>query len=53
MLLVFAGILVSILLLALIVAGVWLIGGSVGAQISERQQQLPRAVERLRRLGEP
>jgi predicted PurR-regulated permease PerM len=44
--------LVSLTLLALIVAGVWLIGGSVGAQISELQQQLPRAVESLRRLVE-
>ena len=44
--------LVSLTLLALIAAGVWLIGGSVGAQISELQQQLPRAVESLRRLIE-
>jgi predicted PurR-regulated permease PerM len=44
--------LVSLTLLALIAAGVWLIGGSVGAQLSEPQQQLPRAVESLRRLVE-
>jgi predicted PurR-regulated permease PerM len=42
--------LVSLTLLALIVAGVWLIGGSVGSQISELQQQLPQAIESLRRL---
>jgi predicted PurR-regulated permease PerM len=70
LLLVFAGILVSILLrgfsqfvtqktglgrglsLVLIVVGVWLIGGSVGSQISELQQQLPRAVESLHRFVE-
>lgn len=39
--------LVSLMLLALIVTGVWLIGGSVGSQVSELQQQLPRAVESL------
>jgi predicted PurR-regulated permease PerM len=44
--------LISLALLALIVASVWLIGGSVGSQISELQQQLPRAVESLRRLVE-
>src|SRR2546422_299844 len=44
--------LVSLTLLALIAAGVWLIGGSVGAQISELQQQLPRAVESLRQFVE-
>jgi hypothetical protein len=40
--------LISLMLLALIAAGVWLIGDSVGSQISEIQQQLPRAVENLR-----
>jgi predicted PurR-regulated permease PerM len=44
--------LVSLTLLALIAAGVWLIGGSVGSQISELQQQLPRAIENLRQFVE-
>jgi predicted PurR-regulated permease PerM len=44
--------LVSLTLLALLAAGVRLIGGSVGAHISELQQQLPRAVESMRRFVE-
>jgi predicted PurR-regulated permease PerM len=42
--------LVSLTLLALIAAGVRLIGGSVGSQLSELQQQLPRAIESLSRF---
>lgn len=42
---------VSLALAALIVAGVWLVTGRIGAQVSELRQQLPVAVENVMRYA--